>query len=65
MPEYIARLTKEERKRLEYLGMRLGYESTEQLANNVLKDILSGRLKITRPTLMERIKNFYRGGKSL
>lgn len=65
MPEYIARLTKEERKRLEYLGMRLGYESTEQLANNVLKDILSGRLKITKTSLVERIKHFFDGGKSL
>lgn len=61
MPEYIAHLTEHERKRLEQLGSRLGYKNGEQLANDVLKDILAGRLKVTRPTLRERIKKIFVG----
>lgn len=61
MPEHIAELTEKERKRLERLGIMLGYKDSEQLANNVLKDILAGRLKVTRPTLKKWIVDFIIG----
>lgn len=46
----LTNLTKQEHKYLEHLGSSLGYKSAEQLANDVLKDIIDGRLKLTRPT---------------
>ena len=65
MPDFFSGLDDEMQQRLERLSAKYGYKNAEELANDILKEMLIGKLTIRRPFLM-RVKDYFKkliGGK--